>query len=308
MMSSTQQNQSSLESNATCISESVTQALIRAKEPICGRDDDDDDSEGEEAAGRIVLFASPMEMWESQGVISGTNNNSSWYNRASDYYQDNCPANLNGVLGGFASLSELDLKGSKKWLESIIQKQRPSLDFSQGAACECGAGIGRVSKGLLLPLGVRKCDLVESSSRLLGQAPTYIGETALVDRCRFYCCGLQEWTPPKHTYTIIWIQWVLCYLTDDDVVSFLKNCGEALVPGGIICLKENVTEPGTAFVLDKEDASVTRSIPYLLQLADQAGLEVISQSVQDNFPDEIFPVPMIALDVKRNQHYDNTVS
>lgn len=265
------------------VSGSVTEALAQLQEVVHGSD-----SEGKRS------FATIAEMWRLEGVRDG-DSNSSWYRRATDYYEDNCPATLNGVLGGFASISDLDLEGSRNFCESI-QENRPLLDWSAGAGCECGAGIGRVSKGLLLPLGVSRCDLVESSSRLLSEAPKYIGEPQ-ANLCRYYCIGLQEWVPPKNNYTIIWIQWVLCYLTDEDCVAFLKQCGEALVANGIICLKENTCN-GEAFVLDADDSSVTRSVPYLLKLADQAGLRVVAQQTQDNFPDEIFPVPMIALDVK----------
>lgn len=266
----------------TSVSETVAEALSLSKESVHGSD-----SEGRS-------YSSIGEMWNAEGVTEG-GRNSSWYGRATDYYDQNCEASLDGVLGGFASISHLDLEGSRNFLE-IVKEDRPALDWSAGAGCECGAGIGRVTKGLLLPLGFSRCDLVESSFRLLSEAPKYIGEPG-ANQCRYYCAGLQEWIPPKNNYTVIWIQWVLCYLTDEDCVAFLKRCGQGLVPGGIICLKENTCN-GEAFVVDTDDASVTRSVPYLLKLADQAGLRLVAQQTQDNFPDDIFPVPMIALDVK----------
>lgn len=265
------------------VSGSVAEALAVSNELVHGSD-----SEGR-------TYANIDDMWEAERVLEG-GGKSHWYERASDYYEENCPASLDGVLGGFGSISALDLEGSRLFLEQAVQKERPAMDWSAGAGAECGAGIGRVTKGLLLPLGVSRCDLVESSARLLSEAPKYIGEPG-ANLCRYYCAGLQEWTPPTQQYTLIWIQWVLCYLTDEDCVKFLKRCGEGLLPGnGIIVLKENTCN-GEAFVLDKDDASVTRSVPYLLKLAEQAGLRVVTQQTQDNFPDEIYPVPMIALDV-----------
>ena len=235
-------------------------------------------------------YDSVQVMWQVEGVSSA--NKSDWYDRATDYYEANCPETVDGVLGGFASISDLDLEGSRVFLKKI-EKLRTGWSWSVGAAAECGAGIGRVSKGLLLPLGVPRCDLVESSPRLLSAAPEYIGPEAY--RCRFYCEGLQNWSPAKETYSIIWIQWVFCYLTDNDAIEFLRRCGEALVHGGVICLKEN-TCSDTDFVLDRDDASVTRSVPYLMHLIQQAGLRVVLQEFQSNFPEEIFPVPMIALE------------
>ena len=152
-----------------------------------------------------------------------------------------------------------------------------------------------MSKGLLLPLGVIRCDLIESSEKLLSEAPVFIGDKES-SRCRYYCQGLQTWMPKEHEYSIIWIQWVLCYLTDEDIVAFLKRCGTALTDHGIIVMKENVCE-GNTFVLDKDDASVTRSLSYWLSLIEDAGLRVVRQEVQTNFPEELFPVPMLALEV-----------
>ena len=36
--------------------------------------------------------------------------------------------------------------------------------------------------------------------------------------------GLQNFTASQEAYDVIWIQWVLGHLTDDDLVSFLKRC------------------------------------------------------------------------------------
>lgn len=256
-------------------------AADKSRLPIFrGRDSDDNPYDSAEA------------MWQVEGVSKDSK--SEWYDRAMNYYEENCADTIDGVLGGFANISDLDLQGSREFVRQL-SKLRSGWDWSVGAAAECGAGIGRVSKGLLLPLGVPRCDLVESSPRLISAAPDYIGPEA--SRCRFYCQGLQDWTPAKATYSIIWIQWVFCYLTDNDAVSFLQRCGRALVKGGVICLKENTCDE-TDFVLDRNDASVTRSVPYLLHLIKQAGLRVVLQQHQTNFPKEIFPVPMIALEPK----------
>eukprot|EP00521_Asterionellopsis_glacialis_P007800 CAMPEP_0195283680 /NCGR_PEP_ID=MMETSP0707-20130614/2142_1 /TAXON_ID=33640 /ORGANISM="Asterionellopsis glacialis, Strain CCMP134" /LENGTH=277 /DNA_ID=CAMNT_0040342891 /DNA_START=39 /DNA_END=872 /DNA_ORIENTATION=- len=250
--------------------------------------EDNDKSVGTDSEGR--KYESVEEMAEVQGWKEPTARRE-WYERAADHYEWNCPASVDGVLGGFGSISDLDLEGSQKF----INKLGKDRDWTIGAAAECGAGIGRVSKGLLLPLGVTRCDLVESSSRLLAEAPEYIGNAG-ASKCRYYCVGLQDWTPKVDTYTIIWIQWVFCYLTDDDCVDFLKRCGKSLKSGGLIFIKENTCSE-EEFVVDSDDASVTRSVNYLKKLFDRAGLRVVSQEMQDNFPDEIFAVPMIALDV-----------
>lgn len=225
------------------------------------------------------FYSSIDEMWKDQDL-------STWYTRAKGWYEENCSSTIDGVLGGIGYISDRDLRGSRQFLKQL------ALPEGKGVACECGAGIGRVTKGLLLDFA-DQCDLVESSSRLLFSAPEHIGD-AQSHRCRFYCEALQNWNPVSNKYSIIWIQWALCYLTDYDIVQFLKRCADSLVDEGWIILKENTSED-KAFVVDVEDASITRSLEYWLDLIAKSGLQVKRLKWQDDFPDEIFPVPMIAL-------------
>ncbi|KAL7573692.1 hypothetical protein ACA910_007734 [Epithemia clementina (nom. ined.)] len=261
-------------------------------------------------------YPSIQAMWESQGITAGSSSSSSssWYARAAEHYQNNCEATLDGVLGGFARLTESDLAGSLQFVQSLQQLNllKPTSELANAVACECGAGIGRVSRGLLLPLGFGRVDLVESASHLLAVAPDFIGDEG-ADKCRYLCTDLQDWVPSQPgMYSLIWIQWVFCYLTDKDAIRFLEQCRIGLQPhGGLIVLKENtvgsnskqdddgtITEsalPQDDFVLDLEDASLTRSVRYIVHLAREAGLKVVHlQESQSNFPNDIFPVPMIA--------------
>lgn len=257
-------------------------------------------------------YESSNEMWMIQGV-----DQDDWYDRAATYYEENCAETIDGVLGGFAPISDIDIAGSIRFLQEL-QVIRPSFlrwSLSSGAttnsriACECGAGIGRVTKHLLLGrsdlMNITKCHLIESSDRLLSAAPEYIGDP-LASKCSYICSGLQNWEPKANTYTIIWIQWVLIYLTDTDIIKFLQRCGDALVEDddGLIIIKEN-TCTDEDFHVDCDDASVTRSSKYWKFLFDQAGLRVVYESMQTNFPDELFPVPIIALEKKKKKTHKN---
>ena len=78
--------------------------------------------------------------------------------------------------------------------------------------------------------------------------------------------------------------------------------GKALRPGGVVDLKDN-TCTDEAFLADKKDSDVTRSFGYLMAVVQESGLKVVKDEKgrdlikwQDDFPDEIFPVPMIALE------------
>ncbi|XP_054796603.1 alpha N-terminal protein methyltransferase 1-like isoform X3 [Prosopis cineraria] len=55
----------------------------------------------------------------------------------------------------------------------------------------------------------------------------------------FYCVPLQDFTPDTQIHDIIWIQWCIGHLTDEDFVSFFKRAIVGLKPGGFVVLKEN---------------------------------------------------------------------
>lgn len=101
-----------------------------------------------------------------------------WYQKGRNYWdcEDNAPATIDGMLGGYSEISERDLAFSKNFLAKLFSDSRHVLgerlldsinrrkmSFSSDdisscksiitRSCECGAGIGRVTKGLLLPLG-----------------------------------------------------------------------------------------------------------------------------------------------------------
>ncbi|KAL7544019.1 hypothetical protein ACHAXR_013471 [Thalassiosira sp. AJA248-18] len=282
----------------------IQDILVRQGQLIHGRDSEDDTG---------MTYTSIIEWKEKSGLLPSTTSSEGnqhqnetrqqWYETGYDYWEDEskCPATVDGVLGGFASLSKRDLEGSADFIRNMRSSIRPELKLTKEdnngvptRACECGAGIGRVSKGLLLPLGITQCDLVEPSPRLISSAPEYLGDQ-YSSRCRFFCTGLQEFEPKAQYYDIIWIQWVIGYLTDDDLVDFLKRCAVGLRKGGVIIIKDNTCEQ-EAFIVDRDDASSTRSLPYILAIAELAGLRVVHQRFQDNFPTNIFPVPLIALE------------
>ena len=85
---------------------------------------------------------------------------------------------------------------------------------------------------------------------------------------KYICCGLQDFIPESSKYDLIWCQWVLGHLTDDDLVSFFKRCKSALKPNGLICFKENVS---TSSEFDAKDSSYTRSRQHYLDLVTLAG-------------------------------------
>lgn len=87
---------------------------------------------------------------------------------------------------------------------------------------------------------------------------------------------------------------ILGHLTDDHFVRFLKRSKEALYPGGLLIIKDNVLLSGVE--LDEQDSSVTRSIDDMNAIYRAADLRVIKEEKQTHFPAELCKVMITALE------------
>lgn len=228
------------------------------------------------------------ELWSSEFHTSDTDHSnnvdkSKWYNDGARYWQ-NADNTVDGMLGGLAHLSPIDIYSSQQFIKSLHLS-------SYNTVLDCGAGIGRVSKNLLCPL-FKTVDMVEQDATYVDTAKSYINCSNMR---HYYCSGLQSFVPQLNTYDMVWIQWVIGHLDDNDLVKFLRLCTSSLTAGGVICIKENNTRDHISFHVDRDDSSITRSDNLFKQLFDQAGLVLMREMVQLKFPKECFPVKMYAL-------------
>lgn len=85
----------------------------------------------------------------------------------------------------------------------------------------------------------------------------------------------------------------LGHLTDDHLVEFLRRCQSGLRPDGLIVVKDNIAYEGV--IPDDVDSSVCRNLNLLRHLVSKAGLNIICEEQQQNFPEEIYQVHTLAL-------------
>ncbi|KAI7813409.1 N-terminal Xaa-Pro-Lys N-methyltransferase 1 isoform X1 [Triplophysa rosa] len=211
-----------------------------------------------------------------------------FYSKAEHYWKE-VPPTVDGMLGGYGSISNTDINGSKKFLQKFLGEGKGKT--GTGFALDCGAGIGRITKRLLLPL-FRTVDLVDVTQDFLDQARMYLGEEGKRVE-NYFCCGLQDFNPQPECYDVIWIQWVIGHLTDDHLVEFLRRCRSGLRPNGLIVVKDNVAYEGV--IPDVVDSSVCRDLNLLRSIVSRAGLNIIYEEQQQNFPEEIYQVHTLAL-------------
>lgn len=213
-----------------------------------------------------------------------------FYKNAQNYWSKISPT-IDGMLGGLAMIAPTDIQGSKQFLSEIF-KMKPAP--GKRRALDCGAGIGRVTKHLLTHY-FDSVDLVEQDKNFTNKAKDYLNEKGVKNTKvgEIFNEGLQTFQPEKSAYDVIWSQWVLGHLTNQDLVEFFKRCIDGLAPKGCIIIKENFTS-NDDFCIDEVDSSVTRSLEITKTILDAANLRIFRIIKQDNFIQGLFPVYIIA--------------
>ncbi|KAL7791023.1 alpha-N-methyltransferase NTM1 [Trichoderma ceciliae] len=212
-------------------------------------------------------------------------------------YWEGVNADIDGMLGGipsikgFSGILKSDLQGSRTFLAKLGVGARQGRQ-KLASALEGGAGIGRVTEGLLLPLA-DEVDVIEPVAKFTKGLEDKEGVRNV------YNLGLQDWEPVEGLkYDLIWTQWCVGHLTDAQLVEYLTRCRDALNPGALIVLKENLSTTG-GDVFDELDSSVTREDGKFRQIFDDAGLQLVRTELQRGFPEtaqmKLLPVRMYAL-------------
>ncbi|XP_067628401.1 alpha N-terminal protein methyltransferase 1 [Eurosta solidaginis] len=209
-----------------------------------------------------------------------------FYGKAQKYWSE-VPATVNGMLGGLGYLNTIDIQGSSSFLSDL-------KNLEKNRALDCGAGIGRITKNLLMRR-FKQTDIVEQDANFAAKAREYCAPNG--DNSsrlgEIYNTGLQEFTPTANKYDVSWCQWVLGHLTDEDLVSFFRRMRNGLSNNGYLIIKENVTSSNMVEE-DKKDSSITRPLKTYEIAINSAGFRIIKTWRQQSFPKSLYPVYMMA--------------
>lgn len=235
------------------------------------------------------------------------------------------------MLGGYPQVSRIDLQASKNFIAKVrrLSRQSPSQDTHASSsnngkspatpirpapkklnlALDCGAGIGRITSGLLLNVA-HTVDIVEPVPKFTDVLSQLKPSPDQGKVGQIFNVGLESWSPPAdRKYDLVWVQWCLGHLTDKQAVMFLKLAAGSLAgydegdgdegegeAQGWIMVKENLsTDEWGEDLFDDVDSSVTRSDQKFKQLFEEAGLKIVRSDVQSGFPKSLYPVRMYAL-------------
>ncbi|KAM3531862.1 hypothetical protein NHJ13051_000598 [Beauveria bassiana] len=222
-------------------------------------------------------------------------------------YWRNATPDVDGMLGGvpaiFGPISRVDLQGSRTFLARLgIGSGSRSRSRKVSNCLEGGAGIGRITNGLLVNVA-EHVDVVEPIAKFTDALRGKKGVR------RVFNMGLEDWCGDDDDdhddhdgttrYDLVWTQWCLGHLTDEQLRRFLERCREALVPGtGVIVVKENLSTSGVD-VFDPVDSCVTRHEETWKSIFQHAGLRIVKEEPQRGLPEtgkaRLLPVMMYAL-------------
>ncbi|KAF4549832.1 Alpha N-terminal protein methyltransferase-like protein [Elsinoe fawcettii] len=257
-------------------------------------------------------------------------------------YWSSTPATVSGVLGGYPALSRTDLQGSANFLAKLRRgaKDGGALGYPKPSeklrrVVDCGAGIGRISVGMLGKVALR-VDVVEPVKSFCDVVRKEGREGGLKGRLgRVWEVGLEGWKPfdeqgkpagdddagkqvakeveqegheangdentaqsipDTQMYDLIWNQWCVGQLTDKQLTEYLARSIIWLSAGGFIVVKENLSNHVLGQdIYDETDSSVTRTKEKFEKIFEEAGLSIIKTELQRGFPKELYPVRIWAL-------------
>jgi len=196
-------------------------AKIRAalkKGQLCGVDD----------MGNSFASLAELSLWQDANRTALYAANAVWWDAGG--YNGN--TDEEAMIGDDESAA--DIEDSQRFLTALLTRM-PQLKPTSGL--DAGAGVGRVTKHLLLH-HCKTVHLVEASDVWSRQSLRYLGKKR-GKACTFACLRLETFAPKLGSIDLIWIQWVLQYLTDTDAVTTLRNLKMGLTLHGVLVLKEN---------------------------------------------------------------------
>lgn len=179
-----------------------------------------------------------------------------------EFYDANDRYWANGGYGGLTddeamigdTGGEADGEEGLAFLDRLLERQRVAAQSSNNikskrrdtnttVAIDLGAGVGRVTKMILLKR-YDEIRLVEGNEAYSKRSKLYLGRKR-ANRCIFTNCLLQDITPDQvmewgQSADLMWLQWTLQYLTDDDAIDCLRILSGGLIEDrGVLVVKEN---------------------------------------------------------------------
>jgi len=237
--------------------------------------------EGVDETGNPISYAEIQALMTSSG----------WYTGCHDWYDNHCSPTIEGMLGGLTFVHGQETAWTQAYLRGL--SARGLVHIGTGSeALDCGAGIGRVAHYALKPM-IEFVDILDGTEAYVKASEENFARNSI--RNRFFQ-PLEYFDPSllgDLRYDLIWAQWLIGHLADDDVVSLLQKLTLLLKPGGKIILKDNCLSEG--FMFDRQDTNLLRNASWITSLIERAGLQVLESTTPANWPPTLYPIRAILI-------------
>jgi protein N-terminal methyltransferase len=208
--------------------------------------------------------------------------NFQYYNETKKYWIRRLPT-LRNMMNGYDRIAEADIQQSQLVLNHLLER---NLTGDRKLALDCGCGIGRITKDLLLK-NFDYVEMLDFNNAFIDDAKkNYLSSQEVSRVSRFHAANLEDFIPEENKYDCIWIQWVLEYMTDADVIEFFKRIKKSLKPKGICFIKESVLlEDGNFYSINTGGHLRTRQM--FINLVRKSKMDFIIDAPADNMPADL---------------------
>ena len=148
---------------------------------------------------------------------------------------------------------------------------------------DCGAGNGRVTK-FLLSSYFKSIELIDPIKKFMDSAKKDLKSLEHKNKFQFHTMGLEDFKFTGKKYDCIWSNWSLCFLTDNDCLTFLKQAKTNLRTkknenrkSGLMFVKENTD---VIKLIRPVENQIIRTAENYEKLFEDAGLQVVFKRSQ----------------------------
>lgn len=212
-----------------------------------------------------------------------------WYSNLEKYWEQKKPTIEDMLDGMQEKVNKIDIQTSTYILHKLFPKCDQKL-----RAFDCAAGIGRVTENVLGPM-FDTVDILEFNLKFCKTLEKRLKDSKFLGD--IYNQSLTEFKPSEgqlNGYDVIWLQFVIEFLTDDHLIEFFKKCKKCLKTnengnGGYLILKEN-TSRNHLFCAKSEESSMIRHSSVIIEICKKAGFTIFQCFKQNGFPKNLCPV------------------
>ena len=225
-----------------------------------------------------------------------------WYKKREAHWASKEPVLLS-VIGGFEKSHLPDVKCSCELLNGLILTKQ----LKPGNALDLAAGIGRVTEFVLCNF-FKEIDLVEKDKKFIDKCKVKFSSNDKIKK--IYMESLENFKFERK-YDLIWIQWCLENLEDEDLEPFIKKCYDNLNEDGIIIVKENLynvegegeeeeeeEEDNYQFKYSELDYSKQRPDAFYINLFIKNKFKIKLHFLNPNWPEDMMPLCVYVLSKK----------